>query len=192
MLMVTERLDQSADVQVMPRGDSYVADDRFWCALLIEPQQEVRVNETLRSYQVRTCMPLVPHWTTRGLRRTKVQVYRPMLRGYILVRDDSFDDLRSIRRPLPIHGFLRFGDCLAIVTEQEMQRLANQEQELAKPRPIQANWEVGEVVRINKGPYHGFQVPIMDLANGERITVEVKLFGRHIPMPMDEDAIEKL
>lgn len=187
MLMTTDH----AAPQAAP-GWIETPSDFEWYALLIEPQQEVRTNLVLRAHQVRTAMPLVPHWTTRGCRRTKVMVYRPMLRGYLLVREDSVEVLRHIRQPLAVHGFLRFGDCIAAAPQREVDRLTNAEQDLAKPRPIQPNWDVGEVVRINKGPYHGFEVPILDLANGERITVEVKLFGRQIPMPIDEGAIDKL
>ena len=166
--------------------------DRFWCALRIEPQQEIKVNLTLRSHRIHTCLPLVPGWTTRGVRRTKVAVYRPMLRGYILVRDDSFEDLCGIRQPLPVHGFLRVGNCLAVVTEQEMQRLLSQEQDLAKPRAIQAEWEVGEVARICDGPFYGLNATITDLANGERITIQVSLLGRSVPMPVESSFLEKL
>lgn len=173
-------------------ADELLSGGAVWYALLIEPQQEVRTYRTLQSYRVRTCMPLVPHWTTRGVRRTKVQVFRPMLRGYLLVREDSVEDLRCIRQPLPVHGFLRFGDCIAVVSQRDIDRLTNIEQELAKPKPIQSIWDVGEVVRINEGPFMGFNATITDLANGERIKVDVPFMKRAVSMTLDAVHLDKL
>ncbi len=165
-----------------------------WYLLLIEPQQEVRVSVTLNSYKVQNYLPMVPHITTRGVRRTKITAYRPMMRGYLLVAGDALDAFDGVqrRRPLPVHGFLRFGDHVATVSECIIRRLRHIEEELGKPKSVQSIWSVGEVARISDGPFWGLNCVVTDLANGTRITVEVPLLGRKVPMSIDETFLEKL
>lgn len=163
-----------------------------WLVLLIEPQQEVRVHVCLKSYQIRNYLPLLPHVTTRGIRRTKVTVYRPMMRGYLFVHEETVEELPYLNRPLPIHGFLRFGDQLARVADKDVRRVQNAEEELAKPKPIQSIWSVGEVVRITDGPFTGLNATITDLATGDRIRVDLPFMKRAVPMSLGADQLEKL
>lgn len=163
-----------------------------WLVLIVEPQQEVRTHVTLKSYQLRTYLPLVPFTTTRGVRRTKVTVYRPMMRGYLFVHEQAVEDLLLLNRPLPIHGFLKFDDRAARVADSDLRKVQNIEEELAKPKPIQSIWDVGEIVRIIEGPFTGFNATITDLANATRIRVDVPFMKRAVPMTVDADHLEKL
>lgn len=184
----------NAPVCSWPRLRPIESVDRVFLILLIEPQQEVRVAETLKSYRIGHYLPLVPHVTTRGVRRVKVTVYRPMMRGYLFVDEASCEELEllNMQRRLPIHGFLRFGTQHAIVSQDALRKIGDVEQELAKPKPIQSIWDVGEVVRINEGPFMGFNATITDLANGDRITVEVPFMKRAVPTSLDSAHLDKL
>lgn len=165
-----------------------------WYLLLIEPQQEVRVSVVLNSYRIPNFLPMMPQVTTRGVRRTKVTTLRPFLRGYLLIPHQGVEPFVELseRRPLPVHGFLRFGDVLARVSDGEVLKLRHIEQELAKPKPIQSIWDVGEVVRISEGPFTGLNATITDLANGTRIRVDLSFMRRAVSTTLDADHLEKL
>jgi transcription antitermination factor NusG len=174
--------------------DRGFADEEPHVVLVCEPQQAVRATVTLQAFRVPYYLPMIKRITTRGLRRTKVTSYRPLLGDYILMPERSIEPLFRLhqRRPLPIHRFLRVGDCLAMVSEQEVRRLRNQEEELARPKPFESIWSVGELARVTEGPFIGFNVTVVDLADGERIRVEIPMFGRAVPMPIDSASLEKL
>jgi transcription antitermination factor NusG len=196
MLMAADKLDQSADMQTLAQG-AIIADtgldERRWYILLIEPQQEVRSYTCLKSYGLKVYLPLIPCLTTRGVRRTKVTVYRPMMRGYLFVDEGSLaEGMMHIERMPAVHRFLQIGSRYATVPNGQMERVRHIEQELAKPKPFQSIWDVGEVVRINDGAFWGLSATIVDLANGERIRVEVSLLGRSVPMTVDSDILDKL
>lgn len=164
-----------------------------WFVLIIEPQQEVKVFTQLRSYGLNVYLPLVPSVVTRGCRRAKSTVWRPMMRGYLFVEGESLaEGMIHIHRQPAVHRFLRFGDVYAVVPDWQMERVRNQEEEAARPKPVQADWSVGEVARIGDGPFWSLNATIIDLANNDRITVEVSLLGRSVPMSVDASILEKL
>jgi transcription antitermination factor NusG len=166
---------------------------REWYVLLIEPQQEVKVYTQLKSYQLNVYLPLVPHVTTRGVRRTKVPVFRPMMRGYLFVDAASLDaGMAHIERQPAIHRFLQFGDSYATVADAVIDRVRHIEQELARPKTVQSIWSVDEVVRISDGPFAGLNATITDLANGRRIRVDIALMRRAVSTTMDASQLEKL
>jgi transcription antitermination factor NusG len=195
MLMTTERLDLNA-MLLAPCVEPDVAllVEEPHLVVVTEPQQEVRTTVTLRSFDVPYYLPMITQFTTRGVRRTKVKSYRPLLRGYLMIPESACHRFMQVhqRRPMPIHGFLRCGDNFSVVTEIEIRRLRNIEQELAKPKSIQSIWSVGEVARIGDGAFSGLNCAVTDLANGQRITVEVSLLGRAVPITMDEASLQKL
>lgn len=170
------------------------AGDEYYLVMATEPQQEVRTTVTLQAFRVPYYLPMVAHVTTRGIRRTKVTSYRPMLRGYILVPRHACEQIVELhqRRPMPIHGFLRFGDRLATVAARDVDRLRNVEEELAKPKAVQSMFDVGEVVRISDGPFSGLNATITDLANGKRITIDLPFMRRAVSTTVDVEQIEKL
>jgi transcription antitermination factor NusG len=195
MLMTTERLDLNAMLlasRLEPDINLLIEEPHL--VVVTEPQQEVRATVTLQSFRVPYYLPMITHLTTRGVRRTKVKSYRPLLRGYIMIPESACQRFVSLhqRRPMPIHGFLRCGENFSVVTEIEIRRLRNIEQELAKPKSIQSIWSVGEVARIGDGAFTGLNCAVTDLANGQRITVEVSLLGRSVPITLDEASLAKL
>lgn len=168
---------------------------RQWYVLLIEPQQEAKAAAHLIGRGVKQYLPTIPSWTTRGIKRTKVKVLRPMFPGYLFVRLDFANDgraLRHIRSTVGVTKFLQFDTDYAVVPEQAMQRIFAVEQDMLKPRPKVRAYAVGEKVRINEGPFSGINGDIVGLDDNDRVKVLLSLLGRATPVQLSESVIEKL
>lgn len=184
---------QLRDLIASPEGEP--DGQRLWYVLLIEPQHEAKVAAHLTAHRLKVYMPTIARITTRGVRRTKVAVLDPLLRGYLFAHLNFTLDRRGLRhlKTAPgVHRFLQLDDTYATVPDYEMQRLQMNEEELAKPKPFQSIWSIGEVVRVTDGPFWGLNVTITGLVSSDRITVDVHLLGRAVPTTLDSDDIEKL
>ncbi len=168
---------------------------RAWYVLLIEPQHERIAAAHLIGRGLKAYFPTVPCLTTRGLRRLKITVHRPMMPGYLFVHLNFFADqtrLRYIPHAPGIHSFLRIGERYAVVPDADMARAEKIAEELAKPKPVQSMWSVGEVVRIDSGPFCGLRATIMGLYSKDRIRVEIPFKASVIPVELDAANLDKL
>lgn len=183
------------DPKMDQRDSEAVNASRAWYALLVAPQHESIAAAHLTGRRFKTYFPTVPACTTRGLRRAKVTVHQPMMRGYVFIRLDfraDGDRLHHIMATPGVHRFLRMGDRLAVISDQDMRRVENIARELAKPKPVQSIWSVGEVVRVSDGVFSGINAVITDIVSQDRIKVEIPLLGQAVPITLDSAILEKL
>lgn len=177
------------------RGQDAPPAERAWYVLLVAPQHESTATAHLIGRRFRAYFPTVPSKTTRGLRRAKVIVHRPMMRGYVFIRLNfraDADRLHHIAAVPGVHRFMRINDRLAVVPDHEMRRVERIAEELAKPKPVQSIWDVGEVVRVSDGVFSGINAVITDIVSQERIKVEIPLLGQAVPTILDSAVLEKL
>lgn len=117
---------------------------------------------------------------------------RKFFPSYVLVRmlmnDETWHFVKSIPR---VTGFIG-GEKPSAITDKEAQKILDRVQEgVDKPRP-KVLYEVGEMVRVNDGPFADFN-GVVEEVNYEksRLRVAVSIFGRSTPVELEFSQVEK-
>lgn len=120
---------------------------------------------------------------------------RKFFPGYVLVQMEMDDETWHLVKEVPrVMGFIGgTSDRPAAISDKEAQLILQRVEEGAeKPRP-KVLFEVGELVRINDGPFNDFNGVIDDVDyDKSRLRVEVTIFGRSTPVELDFSQIEKV
>lgn len=123
----------------------------------------------------------------------KVTSKRLLYPGYVMVEMEMNDQLwHEVKNTPRVTGFVGGGNSPVPLTADEVnQVLYRQATAAERPRP-KLNFEKGETVRINEGPFANFTGKV-DEVNPERNTVRVlvTIFGRATPVELDFLQVEK-
>ena len=119
---------------------------------------------------------------------------RKFFPGYVLVEMEMDDDTWHLVKNCPkVMGFIGgTSDRPTPITQREADTILNRIQEGAeKPRP-KILFEVGEVVRVNEGPFTDFN-GVVEEVNYEksRLRVAVSIFGRSTPVELEFGQVSK-
>ncbi len=119
---------------------------------------------------------------------------RKFFPGYVLVEMDMNEDTWHMVKEVPkVLGFIGgSSDKPAPITETEANAILNRVEEgVDSPRP-KVLFEVGEVVRVNDGPFNDFN-GVVEEVNYEKskMLVSVQIFGRSTPVELDFSQVEK-
>src|ERR1700753_2983610 len=124
----------------------------------------------------------------------KVTSKRLLYPGYVLVEMEMNDELWHAVKATPrVPGFVGGGNSPVPLTADEVNAvLYRQASSAERPRP-KMNFEKGETVRINDGPFTNFSGKV-DEVNPERNTLRVlvTIFGRATPVELDFLQVEKV
>jgi len=117
---------------------------------------------------------------------------RKVFPGYVLVEMIMTDDSWYVVRNTPgVTGFVGPGSKPVPLHPSEVKAILHR-MGIAE-ETIKFEYEVGEYVRINSGPFKDMQGPIREI-NPERgkIKVVVSVFGRETPVELEMTQVEKL
>lgn len=126
-----------------------------------------------------------------GQKRKSARKFFP---GYVLVEmamdEEAWHLVKSVPRVLGFIGGT--SDRPAPITKQEADRILQRlEDSTDKPKP-KTLFEVGEVVRVNDGPFADFNGVVEELDyEKNRIKVSVLIFGRSTPVDLEFSQVEK-
>jgi len=125
---------------------------------------------------------------------TKRKSERKFFPGYVLVQMEMDNDTWHLVKQVPkVLGFIGgTSDKPAPITEAEADAILNRvEAGVDKPRP-KVLFEVGEVVRVNDGPFNDFN-GVVEEVNYEKskMLVSVQIFGRSTPVELAFGQVEK-
>ena len=126
-----------------------------------------------------------------GSRRKSERKFFP---GYVLVQMEMDNDTWHLVKEVPkVLGFIGgTSDKPAPITEAEADAILNRVEEgVDRPRP-KVLFEVGEVVRVNDGPFNDFN-GVVEEVNYEKskMLVSVQIFGRSTPVELTFGQVEK-
>ena len=120
---------------------------------------------------------------------------RKFFPGYVLVRMEMDDESRHLVRDVPrVLGFIGgTADKPAPISDKEADAILQRVQEgVEKPRP-KVLFDVGEVVRVNDGPFNDFNGVVEEVNfDKNRLLVAVQIFGRSTPVELDFSQVEKV
>lgn len=126
-----------------------------------------------------------------GQRRKSERKFFP---GYVLVQMEMSNDTWHMVKDVPkVLGFIGgTSDKPAPISEAEADAILNRVEEgVDRPRP-KVMFEVGEVVRVNDGPFNDFN-GVVEEVNYEKskMLVSVQIFGRSTPVELNFAQVEK-
>jgi transcription termination/antitermination protein NusG len=119
---------------------------------------------------------------------------RKFFPGYVLVEMEMTEDTWHLVKEVPkVLGFIGgTSDKPAPITEAEANAILNRVEEgVDSPRP-KVLFEVGEVVRVNDGPFNDFNGVVEEVNyDKSKMLVSVQIFGRSTPVELDFSQVEK-
>ena len=137
---------------------------------------------------------LVPTEEVIEVRRgKKVTTERRFMPGYVLVRmemsDQGYHLINSINR---VTGFLGPQGRPMPMRDAEVNAILNRVQEGEDSPRTLINFEIGEKVKVNDGPFEDFDglVEFVDEDN-QRLKVTVSIFGRETPVELEFTQVTK-
>lgn len=125
-----------------------------------------------------------------GKKSTKVRKFYP---GYVFINMKLYDEQGNLLQE-PWHfvrgteGIINFvgGDKPVALKQHEMDRILNQVKEAEGKEVPKVQFEVGQVVKINDGPFLNLtgDVEDVDIERG-KLKVSVSIFGRYTPVELE-------
>jgi len=120
---------------------------------------------------------------------------RKFFPGYVLVQMELDDDTwHLVKDTDKVLGFIGGkSDRPAAISETEANKILNRIQEgVEKPRP-KVLFEVGEVIRINDGPFKDFNGTVEEVSyEKSTMRASVLIFGRATPVDLEFSQVEKV
>ncbi|MFZ9889662.1 MAG: transcription termination/antitermination protein NusG, partial [Myxococcota bacterium] len=125
-----------------------------------------------------------------GAKRTSKRKFFP---GYMLVQMELNDHTWHLVKNTPkVTGFVGSATKPPAISEAEVRRLTQQLVEgVAKASP-KVEFEVGDRVRVNEGPFANFNGSVEEVKPEKgKVRVLVSIFGRSTPVELDFGQVEK-
>ena len=171
-----------------------------WYSVSVLSNFEKKIAEAIRTAAEEAGMQdmieevLVPTEEVIEVRRgKKVTTERRFMPGYVLVRMEmtpkGYHLINSINR---VTGFLGTQGKPMPMRDEEVNSILNRVQETEDAPRTLIQFEVGEQVKVNDGPFEGFSgmVEEVDEANN-RLKVMVSIFGRATPVDLEFMQVSK-
>lgn len=137
----------------------------------------------------------VPTETVTEVKRgKKVQVERKFMPGYVLAKLKMTDDVYHLVKNTPkVTGFLGAGSKPQPISDREAARYFGgvEEAKAAPKREVQVEYDIGDQVKVNAGPFASFNGVVEELDfDKQRVKVSVSIFGRATPVELGFEEVE--
>ena len=175
--------------------------NKKWYVLRAISGKEAKVKEyietdiKLRGLTDKVSQVLIPTekvvQVRNGKRIVKEKSYLP---GYVLVEAELVGDIAFLLRNTPnVLGFLGGTEKPTPIRQAEVNRILGTLDELQEvPEDNTLEFVVGEVVKVNTGPFSGFNGVIEEInTEKKRLKVMVKIFGRSTPVDLGYMKVDK-
>ena len=171
-----------------------------WYAISVLSNFEKKIAEQIRQKVFEDKLEeqidevLVPIEDVIQVRRgKKVTAERRLMPGYVLVKMDMSDKgyhlISSINR---VTGFLGPQGHPMPMADNEVQSILDRVTEGEQAPKLMINFDVGEKVRVNDGPFEGFDGMVEEVdENNQRLKVTVSIFGRETPVELEFTQVTK-
>ena len=137
----------------------------------------------------------VPTETISEVKRgKKVQTERKFMPGYVLAKLSLNDDVyHLVKNTAKVTGFLGPNGKPQAISEREAARYfgARDEAAAAPRREVSVDYEIGDSVKVNAGPFASFNGVVEELDfDKHRVKVSVSIFGRATPVELGFEEVE--
>ena len=138
---------------------------------------------------------LVPTENIVEVRRgRKINSERTFFPGYVLVKCDLTDDIYHLIKNTPkVTGFLGADNKPMAISDAEATRIKGQVQDGVERPKASVQYETGERVRVNDGPFASFEGIVEEVDEARsRVKVAVSIFGRATPVELEYSQVDKM
>ena len=155
------------------------------------------IEEEMGEYIDEILLPMEKVVEVRG--GTKKVSQRKLYPGYIFIQMKQYDEEKRllptpwdfVRNTLGIIGFLGGERPIATPTE-EIEAIKTQITEAEESEKPRVNFEIGEVVKINDGPFQSYTGAVEEIdAEAGKLKVTIDIFGRSTPVELEYWQVEK-
>ena len=155
------------------------------------------IEEEMGEYIDEILLPMEKVVEVRG--GTKKVSQRKLYPGYIFIQMKLYDEEKRllptpwdfVRNTLGIIGFLGGERPIATPTE-EIEAIKTQITEAEESEKPRVNFEIGEVVKINDGPFQSYTGAVEGIdAEAGKLKVTIDIFGRSTPVELEYWQVEK-
>ncbi|MEJ6405149.1 transcription termination/antitermination protein NusG [Yoonia sp. 2307UL14-13] len=156
--------------------------------------EEIRTKAEERGLSEQIDEVLVPTEEVIEIRRNKkVTAERRFMPGYVLVHmemsDEGYHLINSINR---VTGFLGPQGKPMPMRDAEVNAILNRVQEGEEAPRTLINFEIGEKVKVNDGPFEDFDGMVEEVdEENQRLKVTVSIFGRATPVELEYTQVTK-
>lgn len=174
-------------------------DTRAWYAISTYGGYEDKVADSIRQrinsieFADKIFDAIVPKEKQIEIKNGKRKVVdKKIFQGYVLVEMKLSDETWYIIRNTPgVTGFIGNGTQPTPVSEKEITKIKKR-MGVEDPK-YSVNYEIGEVVSINDGPFKGFDGTVSEIDGQKgKLKVMVSMFGRETPVELDALQVSKL
>lgn len=172
-----------------------------WYVVNVYSGSEKKVAESLREQAVLKKMEdkildiMVPTEQVVEVKKgAKVNSERKFFPGYILVKMEMSDECWHVVKNTPrVSGFLGSRNKPQPISDAEAERIIKQMTEgVERPQTV-VDFEVGEQIRVNDGPFASFIGTVEEVdSEKSRLKVSVSIFGRYTPVELEFSQVEKV
>jgi len=125
----------------------------------------------------------------------KVQIEKRVLPGYVLVNMDLSDEAWTVVKGTPgVTGFVGAGAKPVPLSQPEVDRILHTAGPGVGPAAkSQAQFSLGESVKVTSGPLSDFDGEIVDVnPDAQKLKVLVDIFERQVPVELGFDQVKKI
>jgi transcription termination/antitermination protein NusG len=125
----------------------------------------------------------------------KVQIEKRVLPGYVLVNMDLSDEAWTVVKGTPgVTGFVGAGAKPVPLSQVEVDRILHTAGTAGAPAAkSQAQFSLGESVKVTSGPLSDFDGEIVDVnPDAQKLKVLVDIFERQVPVELGFDQVKKI
>ena len=155
---------------------------------ILSEAERLGLSEAVEDVQVPT------ETVTEVKRGKKVQVERKFMPGYVLAKLKLTDDVYHLVKNTPkVTGFLGAGNKPQPISDREAARYFGgvEEAKAAPKREVQVEYDIGDQVKVNAGPFASFNGVVEELDfDKQRVKVSVSIFGRATPVELGFEEVE--
>lgn len=162
--------------------------DSRWYLVHSKARQEDLAELNLRLLGVETFCPRLREFkSTRSRAQTEGEVLFP---GYFFVRVNMKTGYRKVTYAHGVLRVVKFGAEPAVVEQEIIDSIRERVHNGFELPPPSASLESGQIVRINKGPFHGFEAIFEQELNGmQRVALLMKTVAFQVRMVLDRDCV---
>lgn len=162
---------------------------RSWYLIVTKPQSEFKAQENLLRQGYETYLPLVQ--TSRRRNDKTIKRTEAFFPRYLFISlDKETDNWSPIRSTFGVAGMVRFGGMPAVVPENMVANLKNNENEFGLQSFEKKELKQGDKVEIIDGPFTGYKAIYQKMKSTERVSVLLDIVGKNTQVTLSVHELE--
>ncbi len=156
-----------------------------WYAVCVKHQHEKAVARTLAGLGLETFLPL---YRSRRTWSDRIKILElPLFSGYVFARFAASERLVVLVAP-GVRSIVSSGGRLAAVSEEE---IASLQRMVSSGAPLQPYpfLQVGQTVRIERGPLRGVKGILLQCKGSWRVVVSIEILQRSVAAEVDREDV---